>query len=386
MSTWSIEELKNIIRKIEFNKTEPELLTNLVSKAMRAGEGERERLKQINKKSYELFRLLDSGDTFYQIVSNKETIEKLKKIPLGAVDGSFQPVGGLGGRWYVMIGIAQMIAEKGFTLNPIIDVDGIIEPLNASDEGVIYELSEILMMLGEMLGVRRVANRLGSRDESYILIDGPVIDPPLYANEKYVEDRVNTLRFCYTQNIHVIGFVKRIRGSHFLNYLRKKQILEGKFEYFTNDLDLLSSVMFNAIKNRASPIYTHPLNYEEGYTSEDKTALTYKTYKMYKDRGLNIYYTYYKPSARSKIFRIEYALFENLSEQEIKERFNRIMSLLNQVWTLPGLDEPLPIIIAHNKCNIRRGAAETIYYEIMTRALSEGNLHLWLESLTESFV
>lgn len=368
---------------MEFNKTEPELLTDLVFKAMRAGEGEMERLKQISKKSYELFGSLESRDIFYQIISDGEVLEKLKKIPLGAVDGSFQSVGGLGGRWYVMIGIAQVIAERGFTLNPVINVDGIIEPLNAVDEGVIYELSEVLMMLGEMLAIRKVANRLGGGEESYILIDGPIIDPPLYANEKYVEDRVNTLRFCYTQNIHVIGFVKRVRGSHFLNYLRRKQIIEGKNEYFINDLDLLSSVMFNAIKNRASPVYTYPLNYEEGCTNEDKTALTYK---MYKDRGLNIYYTYYKPSARGRIFRIEYALFENLSEQEIKERFNRIMSLLNQVWTPLGMDQPLPIIIAHNKCNVRRGAAETIYYEIMTRALSEGNLHLWLESLTESYI
>jgi hypothetical protein len=54
------------------------------------------------------------------------------------------------------------------------------------------------------------------------------------------------------------------------------------------------------------------------------------------------------------------------------------MYLINQIWILPGMDEPLPIILAHNKCNVRRGTAETIYYEIMAKALSEGNLHLWL--------
>ena len=82
------------------------------------------------------------------------------------------------------------------------------------------------------------------------------------------------------------------------------------------------------------------------------------------------------------MYRVEYVSFEKLGEEKLMKRFNRMMSLINLVWTLPGMEEPLPIILAHTKCNVRRGAAETIYYEIMARALSEGSLHLWLESLT----
>ncbi|MEM2399154.1 MAG: hypothetical protein QXW55_04255 [Candidatus Bathyarchaeia archaeon] len=70
-----------------------------------------------------------------------------------------------------------------------------------------------------------------------------------------------------------------------------------------------------------------------------------------------------------------------LLSQKLSEKFDQMLTIINQVWTPPGMDEPLLISIAHNKCNVRRGAAETIYYEIMARALSEGNIHLWLESL-----
>jgi len=378
MPTFSIEELKRIIRKMEFNKTEPELLTELVYKAMKAGEGEKERLRSISKKSYELFKVLKDENILYCIKGNEKEIETLKKSSVGATDGSFQVVGGVGGRWFVLFGVAQVIAEKGFTLQPTVIVEGGIEQLDSVDESGINRLAEIIMMLGEIKALRRITDKLGSEDESYVLIDGPVIDPPVYCNDEYVEERVSALRLCYERNINVVGFVKRIMGRNFLNYLNKKVESEN-FTNFTNDLDLLSSAMFNAVKSEGHPIYTYPINYEEGCEAEDGVTLTYNTYK---DKGLNVYYSYYKPLPRGRIFRVEYASFKPLDDQELLEKFSKIMSLINCVWTLPGMDEPLPIMIAHNKCNVRRGAAETIYYEIMAKALSEGNIHLWLESLS----
>ena len=376
MFTRSIEELKNLIRKIEFNKTEPELLTELVHNAMKAGEGERERLKQVSKKSHELFTLLKDKGFFRRIENNEQTVNELKRVPIGAVDGSFQVVGGVGGRWYVILGVAQVIAENGFTLQPAIKVDGSIEPLEATDEGVLHRESEVLMMFGEIKALRGVADMLGDKGESYILIDGPVIDPPLYTNKEYVEDRVNALRFCYERKVDIVGFVKRVMGSNYINYL-KKEVGKEQVAEFTNDLDLLSTIMFDIVRSESYPVYTYPINYEEGCDDKDRVTLTYN---MYKDRGLTVYYSHYKPSLRGKVFRVEYASFEALSKQKVVEKFDRILGIVNQVWTLPGMDEPLLITIAHNKCNVRRGAAETIYYEIMTRALSEGYLHLWLES------
>jgi hypothetical protein len=372
----SLEELKNLIRKIEFNKTEPELLIDLIYKAMKAGEGERERLKRVSEKSHNLFRLLKDKGFFCPIKSDEKTLNELKGVPIGAIDGSFQVVGGVGGRWYVILGISQVIAENGFTLQPTIKVDGGIESLEAVDEGFVNQKSEILMMLGEIKALRGIAEVLGNKNGSYVLIDGPIIDPPLYNNEEYVENRVSVLQSCYERKVNIIGFVKRIMGSNYLSYL-KKEVGSEQVTEFTNDLDLLSTIMFDAVKSESCPVYTYPINYEDGYDNKDRATLTYN---LYKDRGLTIYYSYYKPSLRGKIFRVEFASFRDISEQKVMETFNQVLNLINQIWTPPGMVEPLPIMIAHNKCNVRRGAAETIYYEIMARALSEGGLHLWLES------
>ena len=372
----SLEELKNLIRKIEFNKTEPELLIDLIYKAMNAGEGERDRLRRVSEKSHKLFRLLKDKGFFCPIKSDEKTLNELKGVPIGAIDGSFQVVGGVGGRWYVILGISQVIAEHGFTLQPTIKVDGSIESLEAVDEGSVNQKSEILMMLGEIKALRGIAEVLGNKNGSYVLIDGPIIDPPLYNNEEYVENRVSVLQSCDERKVNIIGFVKRVMGSNYTNYL-KKEVGSEQVAEFTNDLDLLSTIMFDAVKSESCPVYTYPINYEDGCDNKDRATLTYN---LYKDRGLTIYYSYYKPSLRGKIFRVEFASFRDISEQKVMETFNQVLNLINQIWTLPGMVEPLPIMIAHAKCNVRRGAAETIYYEIMARALIEGGLHLWLES------
>jgi|GEM_PF-2446133 hypothetical protein len=372
MPTLSIDELRRLIRKMEFDKTEPELLVDLVHKAMESGEGEKKRLKRIIEKSDGLFKFLADNNLFCYIKGNEDTMEGFKKIPVGAVDGSFQVVGGRGGKWFAILGISQIIADKGFTLNPTVKVDGFIEPLEAVDEAEAHKKSEIVMFLGEIKATRRIAEQFSLKGESYILVDGPVVDPPLYMDENYIDDRVEAFKFCSKNNVGIIGFVKRIMGSEYLNFIKKEFKIESVDE-FANDLDLLSTVMFVAAKTITCPVYTYPLSCSE---AGDMAC----AYKIYKEKGLNVYYSYYKPNLRSKIYRVEYASPKELSRTEVAEIYSKIFILLNKVWTLTGLSEPLPIIIAHNKCNVRQGAAEKLYYEIMTRALSEGEINFWLES------
>lgn len=374
MPTFSLEELKRLIRKTEFNKTEHELLIELVNKAMKAGEGERSRLKYINQKSRRLFEALKDINFFHQIKINEDLIDNFREVPIGAIDGSFQVVGGVGGKWYAVYGISQVIAQRGFTLQPIIKVGGNIESLEAVDEREANQKAGILMMLGEIKSFREVTEKIGSKEDFYLLIDGPLIDPPLCMDVKYIESRVNALRYCWERRGSAVGFVKRVAGSNLLNFLGSK-IGKRQVEDFTNDLDLLSTIMYNAVKETSCGVFTYPIS----YNINTKKGLSLP-YRYYRERGLIIYYSYYKPSLRGRVFRIEYASFKELSGKELLRRFQKIMGLINKVWTMPGMEEPLPIIMAHIKCNVRRGAAETLYYEIIARALGEGIPHLWLEA------
>jgi hypothetical protein len=56
-----------------------------------------------------------------------------------------------------------------------------------------------------------------------------------------------------------------------------------------------------------------------------------------------------------------------MKENILLSTYEKIMSLISEVWTLAGTTQPLPIIIAHNKCNVRKGAADSLYNEIISR-------------------
>ncbi|MEM3629205.1 MAG: DNA double-strand break repair nuclease NurA [Candidatus Jordarchaeales archaeon] len=370
---YEYDELVERLRKMEFDKTEPELLTSLLNKAMDKGEYEKERLKRISKKSLKLFKFLADERCFCRIDCESDTLEYLKRTPIGGVDGSFQVVGGIGGKWYVFLGFSQVIAKACFTTNPIIRVDGDIQDIEAVDEGDARRQAELLMMHGEIEGFRKIANELDSKKEPCILIDGPIIDPPTLIEEKYVDRRVSALKYCYERKIDVVGFVKRVSSNGYVNFLKNKfqeKLGEANFNVFVNDSDFLSTTMFEAVKEMKSPVYTYPVSYDESCYNN--------VYEYYKRKGgLTLYYSYYKPSLRARIFRIEYVSFRELNKDELCKKFEKIMNMI-RLWTLPGMDEPLPIMLAHNKCNVRRGAAETLYHEIMTRALSEGVHPLWL--------
>ena len=276
MPILSLEELKRLIRKIEFNKTEPELLIELVNKAKTIGEGERNRLRQLTKKSLDILKTMRNNNLLYVVDADRDTLRNLKSSPLGAVDGSFQVTGGKGGLWYIVLGVSQIIAEKGFTLSPIIKVDGAVEPIEAIDDADAKRKAEKLMMLAEIKAMLKVAEYLRKERNAYLLIDGPIIDPPLLLDKGYIDERVSALKFCVENNVTVIGFVKRIMGKNYLNFL-KNTFESDVFEDYVNDLDLLASTLFSALRETRRALYTKPIKYNEGLEAEgrDKFCLLY---------------------------------------------------------------------------------------------------------------
>jgi hypothetical protein len=157
-------------------------------------------------------------------------------------------------------------------------------------------------------------------------------------------------------------------GRNFLNYLSKrvrKDMLNG----YVSDFDLLSGVLFNATKEeKGKLVFTRPMAFNEGIQSKhDPSNMAYRSYA---EKGLFIYCSYYKSGLRGSLYRIELASFDKMAEKTLMSEYEKIMSLICGVWTLPGMTLPLPIIIAHNKCNVRKGAADSLYNEIISRMAS----------------
>jgi hypothetical protein len=86
----------------------------------------------------------------------------------------------------------------------------------------------------------------------------------------------------------------------------------------------------------------------------------------YKKFGIKqVYRIYLTIHGRGTILGVEYFA----EEEESVEIGAKICSAI-RAWGIPGIKIPLPVLAAHRRCNIKRGSAEYLYRELLTRALS----------------
>ncbi|MEW6424675.1 MAG: DNA double-strand break repair nuclease NurA [Bacillota bacterium] len=354
------QSIYEILRRYEFNRTEPETLVGLVEEAVRAGEAVREEQERLRRASADLLTLLQGAGLVLDI-----DLEGSKHILNGCaagVDGSHQPVGGVGGRWYVPLSCALVVFEQGIQGNPKIEVESHIEVIQEEEFRRIGTLSSKRMLEVETKAIMRWAMK---GKPSLLFIDGPIVDPPLCRDTDYIRYRCSALQECLKRKIQVIGCAKRVREAHFRKYLvsqaTQKEAEKTKLNMFPSDLQLIAFVFAHYWRqcgrsNRG--IYTRPIDVSE----------VTEVYRLYRENGLRIFSTFAQKSLGQYILRLDLPFLDTNFPDE-----NTLLGEVAQAvratfaWTYPDQAIPLPIFIADAKCEIRKGCAEVLYEEIMTR-------------------
>jgi hypothetical protein len=186
---------------MEFNKTEPQLLSNLIDKAKTIGESEQKRFRRLNERAKEISKILDE-------------FKFCKTLPLSIT-------GGIGGTWYVMVGAAYVVAPSGFGGAIYYKVDADMKPIRDSDESSIKRKSQVLMMLLETKCIRLLHNELSTKGNGgCIFVDGPLMDPWWFFDKEYVSNRARAIKENISSKIITLGVVKRIRSGFFLHEIR----------------------------------------------------------------------------------------------------------------------------------------------------------------------
>jgi len=204
-----------------------------------------------------------------------------------------------------------------------------------------------------------LTKRVGSK-KVIVMIDGPIVDPPsdpLYKN--YINERANAILACKSAGALVIGCIKRIEGSHFINFLKANpnfSDLSTVAEGFGSDPQLIPLV-FSSLKNLRSPLETIPIELHEpkSLLSKYQTAGMGKIYRIYLTQG-----------GSRGLLGLEYFVLDDEDPFVVGEEICKAV----RAWSFPRLNAPLPVIAAHRRCNIKRGSAEFLYRELLTRALS----------------
>jgi len=350
-----------VLKRYELNKTEPETLMELIHSAKDKGDkvvDEQKTFRKAAEKLYEYF----SAQNLIRTLTPYARDEVWGRCAIG-VDGSFYPIEGVGGKWYAPMSAARIAFEKGFGITPQVEVAADIEELPGQEYTSPLAEFALRMMLVETKFINNCAMKYNN---ALLFIDGPIVDPPLCRDKDYIHRRCTAIKECFKREITVIGCAKRVKDTHLKKYLSSEQNIEknilNHIKKFPNDLQMVVFVFTEHWKQKGKIgtgiLFTAPIN---------MTSLpNNKIYETYLAEGIAIYSCFIQLDPKSYLLRLDIPFLSNDdSDKDVK--FNEIVNLVAH-WTYPGHDIPLPVFLAHEKCNIRKGCAEVLYDEILTRA------------------
>lgn len=346
-------------RRAEFNMTEPEVLTRLIERAKQKGDDIREDLKNLSYLSEEIGSVLINRGLVFSSLSLIEVEPEYQRCV--GIDGSFQLIGGIGGKWYAPISVARVIIENIWMSQPSLDVFWAdIEPIEVHEEHR-RSIKATLMMLN--LEAKAILSWGISNNPAYIMIDGPIVDPPFFAPiegyKDYIADRCHAIKKALENRCRIVGCVKRSRDSFYKDYLRG---LGGdslkKVERFPTDQHLFIHIFSKLRKKGYSPPF---------FTKWIRASGP-KIYAAYEKEGVYIITLFFQKSILSPVLRLDVPFTD--PPEKIPNLDKIILSIVKTVslLTYDGHGYPLPVFLAHEKSSIREGCAEILYSEIMTRA------------------
>ncbi|MEM3896755.1 MAG: hypothetical protein QW763_05775, partial [Archaeoglobaceae archaeon] len=162
-----MKELKEAIKRAEFNLTEPEVLVRLINSAKREGEKIQKEFKRMNSLVGKLNEEISKKMQFFFTEPEIESEEI--RLALG-VDGSNQIIRGIGSKWYVFLSVAGVIFVSGRDSPPKVDIFWAdIEEFDESKNPFIKRSAEIKMLSIESKAILEYGTK---NSNSVIFIDG----------------------------------------------------------------------------------------------------------------------------------------------------------------------------------------------------------------------
>jgi hypothetical protein len=355
------EDLVERLKYVEFNKTDYKVLRKLIDKAIEKGGEVQQQQSRFRDKTKQVYDILSQAG-FICRLSQTDLDTRMKTKCTIAIDGSYQLTGGTAGLWFGLLACVRILLRKGvesikmFDAEKDLDAEGDIVIIDERSCQSVYSEIERRMLEFETKAIMLTA---GDKD-SILMIDGPIVDPPWYKEPSYVKFRCDAIKNCLNNGTVIIGCVKRIRDNflkkHIEDSIAKTGVEKSVIREFPTDLHLMSYI-FTYMRVQLGiddVLFTKPIETSEG------TPL----YKAYKDEGVRIFSFFIQKDLRSLIMRLDVPCISDEGQVNIGEtELTRLVAM----WTYPELGTPLPVYLAHEKCELRKGCAEVLYNEILTR-------------------
>ncbi len=261
-----------------------------------------------------------------------------------------------------------------------------VDPDDVPEAGDLSEYKQELtlkMFEKELRAIRQARKDLSHQQSSKALVlDGPLIDPPILTSRKWTskkladkaealaQERAKHLALAYRDGARVVGYVKRLHGSIFLN------------EYLGESAERLRGEVGDRLLVLAlAKIFVEKAEEYGICSAGDKVVIVSKPIEanpkyagdapVYNDVIMNVVggriYTslvipLYCDGNRRRPARIEFIARPGEEEKAAAE----IAATLEAVAT-PGTYLPLPVAVAHNSCTIRSRVGRKLLKELISR-------------------
>jgi hypothetical protein len=360
------KSLEEIYKLYEFNKTEPETLSCLIKSAIEKSDGIRNNFELCKDLARTIHEIFVRENFVHSLEVSSEDVER--EMGCVGIDGSFQCVGGLGGIWYTPISCSRILFKGFMDNNPEVEVAADIHDINEIEYPAVEKEAEFRMLVGETKAINEWLSKGAlSPQKVTVFIDGPIVDPPWFSSDKrykeYLEDRCDVIKRCIEKNVLLIGCVKRIFGRYLINNIRDKLAKNDqekeRAKQFISDAHLISFVFTKLSMEHPNKVF---------HTTPISVSTTDETHEAYLKEGIDVFTVFMQKDLTSAPTRLDIPVLCGKSS-DISERTAKAVKI-SALWTLPGQNWPLPIILAHYKCNIRKGCAEVLYNEMITRTTS----------------
>ena len=354
-SAWYEEQL----RYIDVSRTEPYLLASLIENAQELGAEVARDEDSFVRRTEELVDELIAQNWIMRVENaHISRARAYLEKPLASVDGSQYLGGWLHGKYFIPITAVRIMFRSFWDRRPVV----------VFSEGTkIYEFMEIDHRLAEvkaelkMLGLEAELLKEAVDDGvQMVMVDGPIVDPPRPLRiagrdyDEYVRMRARVLRKAVEKGVLVIGLVKRVTGNMFIGAIAQDGIQPPYFmrRLRWGDRILLDAMLTSLLMRDKDGLYRtrhfEPLSEHIG------------AYDDYKSAGLKVLTFFTQARVDTPPVRVEVLPAE--------EDLIPLVAALVKLTTLPGQPYPMPIMMAHEKSLIRKGLAETLFYEIITQS------------------
>jgi len=153
-------------------------------------------------------------------------------------------------------------------------------------------------------------------------------------------------------------------GSYLINHisgeLSKNDIEKSRTEQFISDIHLIIYAFTKfAFENNKGIFYTSPIDISKADAATE----------LYCKKGIKVYSVFVQKDYSSRPIRLDIP-FRSEEAEDIRSRVVEAVKAA-ALWSYPGQDVPLPVILAHEKCSVRRGCAEVLYAEMISRTTTQ---------------